>query len=319
MKIDMNIIKPVALKNGDKIGIAAPSMHIVDEKAVARGIKTLKELGFKIKIGPTVYSKYRNTTGIPVDRTKEIISFFNDPEIKAIICLIGGDTVAQLLRLIDYKIINKNPKIFSGMSDISHLHLAFLSKANIISLHGLDLTFGFGGLEDNPATKYNIDLFMKCCTQTEPLGTLPALTKWECWRAGNAQGRLVGGLLRAVINLYRTQYWPSCDKFILFWEAYNMQPHVIERELTILEADGCFDNVVGMIIGKLGNCEEREYKGLLPNIREIVLEITNHYNIPIIANADFGHDDTNMPMPEGILARMDAEKLLLELIEPMVL
>ena len=54
------------------------------------------------------------------------------------------------------------------------------------------------------------------------------------------------------------------------------------------------------------------------DIREIILEITKNYDFPIIANADFGHDITSMPMPEGILARMNAEELSFELIEPVV-
>ena len=69
---------------------------------------------------------------------------------------------------------------------------------------------------------------------------------------------------------------------------------------------------------KLVDCIEIDYKGLIPDIKEIVLEITKHHNFPIIANADFGHDQTNMPMPEGLLAQMDAENLSLEIIEPMV-
>ena len=194
----MSIARPTALRKGDKIGITAPSMHIIDEEAVLRGIETLEELGFRVEVGATVRSKYRNTTAVAEERAKEIMAFFGDPEIGAIICLIGGRTAPQLLRLLDYTKIRNNPKIFSGMSDICHLHLAFLSKANMTSLHGIDLTFGFGGNKDDPITKYNIDLFMKCCTQKEPLGKLPAYTQWECWRPGQAQGRLVGGYLKAV-------------------------------------------------------------------------------------------------------------------------
>jgi muramoyltetrapeptide carboxypeptidase len=88
--------------------------------------------------------------------------------------------------------------------------------------------------------------------------------------------------------------------------------------LFIGEPGGFFDNVTGMIVGKLVDCEEKEYAGLLPDLKETVLDITRNYNFPIIAGADFGHDITNMPMPEGLLARMDAADLSIELIESMV-
>jgi muramoyltetrapeptide carboxypeptidase len=315
----VSIAKPKALRRGDKIAITAPSMHIVDEEAVRRGVNTLQSLGFRVQMGSTVHSRYRNTTAPPEERAQEIMAFFSDPEVRAIVCLIGGDTASQLLRLLDYKTIGENPKVFTGMSDICHLHLALVSRANVVSLHGPDLTFGFGRGDDDAATSYNIELFMKCCTQTESLGVLPAYTQWECWRPGRAQGHLVGGFLGAVTGLYGTQYWPSFENVILFWEAAWMQPHVIERELTIAEADGFFDNVTGMVIGKLVDCDEQEYEGLLPGVREMILDITKRHGFPIIANADFGHDITNMPLPEGLLARMDAEDLSLELMVPMVL
>ncbi len=314
----MELVKPCALQTGDKIGIVAPSMHIIDEEAVANGIATLQNLGFRVEVGPTVYSKYRNTTAVPEDRAKEIMDFFTDPETKAIICLIGGDTASQILKLLDYETIRKNPKVFSGMSDIGRLNLALLSKANMVSIYGLDLTFGFGANKDNPATRYNIDLFIKCCTMAEPLGKIPAFTQWECWRPGKARGQLIGGYFGAVAGLYHTSYWPSLEEIILFWEAIETQPHEIERQFTIAEAEGIFDNVTGMIVGKLVNCEEKDYEGLLPDIREIILEITKDYGFPIIANTDFGHDITGMPMPEGIKAQIDAKELSIELIEPAV-
>ena len=128
----------------------------------------------------------------------------------------------------------------------------------------------------------------------------------------------MGGYLGAITHLYLTSFWPVFGETILFWETLETQPHEIERQFTIAEAEGFFNNVTGMVVGKLVNCEEIDYKGLLPDIREIILEITEEYGFPIIANADFGHDITSMPMPEGILAQMEAEVLSVELIEPTV-
>jgi muramoyltetrapeptide carboxypeptidase len=314
----MELIKPLALQTGDKIGIVAPSMHIIDEQAVANGIATLQQLGFRVEMGPTVHSKYRNTTAVAEDRAKEMMKFFTDPDTKAIICLIGGDTAVQLLKLLDYETIRNNPKLFSGMSDIGHLNLALLSRASLVTIYGPDLTFGFGPDRNNPATRYNIDLFLKCCTRPEPVGKMPAFTQWECWRPGKARGRLIGGYFGAISCLYRTSYWPPAEDNILFWEALQTQPHDIERQFTIAEAEGMFEKVTGMVVGKLVGCEEKDYEGMLPDIKEILLEITKEYGFPIIGNADFGHSGIFMPMPEGLLSEIDAEQLSIELVEPVV-
>ena len=66
----------------------------------------------------------------------------------------------------------------------------------------------------------------------------------------------------------------------------------IERQFTIAEAEGMFDTVTGMVVGKLVGCEEKDYEGLLPDVKELILEITKNYGFPIIGNADFGHDGT---------------------------
>jgi muramoyltetrapeptide carboxypeptidase len=149
----MELVKPLALQTGDKIGIVAPSMHIINEEAVANGIAMLQELGFSVEMGPNVHSRYRNTTAAPEDRAGEIMKYFTDPDTKAIICLIGGDTAAQLLKLLDYDKIRNNAKLFSGMSDIGHLNLAFLSKARMVSIYGPDLTFGFGADRNTLVTR----------------------------------------------------------------------------------------------------------------------------------------------------------------------
>jgi muramoyltetrapeptide carboxypeptidase LdcA involved in peptidoglycan recycling len=104
----------------------------------------------------------------------------------------------------------------------------------------------------------------------------------------------------------------------LYWEALETQPHEIERQFTILDADGIFEKVTGMVVGKLAGCEEKDYEDMLPDIKEILLEITKEYAFPIIGNADFGHEGTFMSMPEGISAEIDAESLSIELIEPIV-
>jgi len=292
-------------------------MHIIDEQAVAEGIATLQGLGFRVELGPTVRSKFRNSSAVAEDRAREMMKFFTDPDTKAIICLIGGDTAVQLLKLLDYETIRNNPKLFSGMSDIGHLSLALLSRASLVTIYGLDLTFGFG-YPNNPASRYHIDLFLKCCTQPEPVGNMPAFTQWECWRPGKARGRLIGGYLGAISLLYRTSYWPQAEDNILFWEALQTQPHEIERQFTVAESEGMFEKVTGMIVGKLVGCEEKDYEGMLPDIKEILLEITKEYGFPIIGNADFGHGGIFMPMPEGILAEINAEQLSIELVEPVV-
>ena len=55
-----------------------------------------------------------------------------------------------------------------------------------------------------------------------------------------------------------------------------------------------------------------------PKLRDMVLDMTKAYEFPILAEMDFGHQQPNMPLPEGLLVRMDAEQRMLEYLEAMV-
>ncbi|MCL2336339.1 MAG: LD-carboxypeptidase [Firmicutes bacterium] len=315
---DLALSKPLRLSPGDSIAITAPAMYVPDNEQLHRGIKTIEALGFKAVVGETVNSKYQNTTGTAEFRAREIERFFADPSIKAIVCLFGGDASFQLLKTIDYNLIKANPKIFSGMSDITHLHLAFVTQANLMSFHGIDLCWGFGVEDDQPAKKYNLDLFMQCCMNPEPLGLVPQFTPWETWRKGTATGSIIGGWFGAVSTMRNTIYYPNLSEYILFTEFIGAEPHNVQRDLQVMEANGFFEQVKGILIGQIIDCEEQYYPGEVPEIKEMILAATAEYNIPVIGNVDFGHGATNIPMPEGIKVEMDATNASLKILEPFV-
>jgi len=315
----MELIKPSAINFGDTIGIVAPSMFIFDETSYQRGVECIKNIGFKVKEGNSLHLKTGYTAGSDQQRADDLMMMFCDPSIKAIISLVGGSSTNRILDLLDYATIETHPKIFSGLSDITNLHLALLSCSNIVTLHHLDVIFGFGGEQDHPAIKYGIELFKRVTMSTTPLGKIPAYGNWRVWREGRAEGRLVGGWLPALGYLAGSKYWPKFNDSLLFWEAADLQIHTIDKILTNLRLSGVFDSVKGMLIGKTPGCEEKEYADFAPSLRELVIEITAPYGFPILTDLDFGHVEENMPLPEGILARMETQKPSLTLLESAVI
>ncbi len=313
------LLKPDRLRSGDGLGIVAPALPIYDERTYARGVGILQEMGFRVEAGPNVRVRPENERPPAEDRAAEIMTMFRRPDIKAIVCLAGGGGSADLLGLLDYETIRKHPTLFVGQSDITHLHMAILSQAGIITLHGMELMAGFGADVGHPAFAYNVELFRRCCMSAEALGTLPQRTPWECWRSGTAQGRLVGGFSAFVAEHAMRQYWPSFDQIILFLEAVALNAGQISERFRALEEQRFFRNVAGMVVGKLvGPPTEKEAEALKADTRDQLLEITDPYGFPIIGNTDFGHDGSFMPLPEGLLASLDAEALELKLLEAMV-
>lgn len=311
----MKLIKPKTLSKGDTIGIVAPSFFIEKETEFKLGIKHLEEMGYKIKYGKYVFTKYRNTTATPKERAEDIMSMFVDNDIDGIIASDGGCTSIELLDKLNYDLISKNPKIFSGFSDIAHLNLAILAKSNLSTLYGLDIINGFGSNAKEKVYSYNTQFFNKICSTGKNVGLLPNFGVWENWRSGKAEGHLVGGWIDAITNLVQTPFLPDFDNIILFWESVDLQPHNLNMMLNSLKMSNFSRKIRGMVIGNFTNCDEKEYWDCTPTIKDIVLEATEAARIPILANVDFGHARQRLSIPEGVIASIDSERCLFEIKE----
>jgi len=307
----MKILKPQKLNEGDTIGIIAPSHPIAPfQKEYRLGVRNLKKLGFNVKEGKTVRLQHGYMAGSDVQRAEDINNMFADKEVKAVVCAMGGSVAIRTLRHLDYNLIRANPKVFSGMSDITTFHLAFLAKTGLTGLHQSDVIFGFGVDMKSKEGKYEMDLFLKITKNAKPLGLLPALTRWEVWREGSTEGRLFGGNLPTLESLLATPYFPRLDEdIIFFWECMAMH-HLeeIDQMLVHLRETGLFDKTKGMLIGKIRGEEANTIKDMTREVRKVVLEITEEFDFPIIASMDFGHYTPNLPLPMWLKSSLNTEE-----------
>jgi muramoyltetrapeptide carboxypeptidase len=126
----LKLLKPPRLEVGDTIGVIAPSHPVQPvQEMYDRGIRNLKGFGFSVKEGKTVKLRYKGyMAGTDVERAGDINAMFADEEVKAIVCALGGSAAIRCLRHLDFDLIRRNPKIFSGMSNITTFHVAFLAK-----------------------------------------------------------------------------------------------------------------------------------------------------------------------------------------------
>lgn len=306
--VKMKLLKPPKLNVGDTIGIVAPSHPVSQfQRGYRQGVKNLKRLGFNVKEGKTVKLQRGYMAGTDLQRAKDINSMFADKEVKAIICALGGFVAIRTLRHLDFDLINANPKVFSGMSDITTFHMAFLAKTGLTSLHQTDVVFGFGADIKTKEAIYEMDLFLKITQNSKPLGLLPALTQWEVWREGIAEGRLFGGNLPTLESLLATPYFPKLDEdIIFFWEATARHPlEEIDQMLVHFREIGLFDRTKGMLIGKIRGEEANIIKDMTSEVKEVVLDVTEEFDFPTIAGMDFGHFTPNLPLPMWLKASLN--------------
>jgi len=337
----MNLIKPQKLKKGDTIAIISPSggLAAISPHRLDKAIKFLKSEGYKVKEFPCT-RKINGWESAPAkERAKDIMDAFIDPEINAIICSIGGNTVNKTLKYLDFEKIKENPKIFVGYSDISVLHYALNKKCGIITFYGPCAMTQFG--EYPKPLEYTLKYFNKALIEGK-IGEVNASEKWtdevldwsqkkdlerarklnenkgfEWLREGKAEGEIIGGCLPSICNLLGTEYWPDHNNKILFIEIPEAQQFdkgeplaEVDALLCNLEIAGIFKQIKGLIVGRPFRYDNEEKE----KFKEIILDNTKGYNFPILYGTDIGHTDPQMTIPLGTKIKLDSKQNLFEFI-----
>lgn len=300
---------PNKLKTGDTIGIVSPSQAILPEKRIEleNGIKALENLGFKTVLGKNALNIKDYSAGTPEEKANDINSMFADNEIKAIICSSGGNTANSCLPLLDWKTMEKNPKIFLGISDITVLLNAINTKTGLITFHGHNVC-GFGRTQK----EYDKKEFSERLAQGKT-GAINKNSEWKTIREGIGKGKLLGGNLNCLLKLAGTEFFPDFSNSILFIEAYKITPAECDFMLHQLKQLRVFEKINGAIIGYVYGLQAAEEK--LKQMEEILLETTKEYDFPILKCNDFGHNCSNTILPVGVKTIINAGKKELEITE----
>jgi muramoyltetrapeptide carboxypeptidase LdcA involved in peptidoglycan recycling len=171
-------VVPQALRPRDTIAFVSPSgrLNRIFPNRIYRARDALEKLGYRVKI----FFDERPTKTFHeavLLRCSEIHSAFADPEVRVIICTIGGLSANELLPHLDYRLIKANPKIFCGYSDITLLHHAFFTQAGLQTFYGPAAMTQFGEFP-RPLEFTLIHFFKVLQTVGKPIGALPRSIEW---------------------------------------------------------------------------------------------------------------------------------------------
>jgi muramoyltetrapeptide carboxypeptidase len=312
-------IKPERLDPGDAIGIVSPASPPADPTIVDRGAGALEGLGFKVILAPNVRNRRGFLAGSDRERAADLMGMFADPRIKAMLCVRGGYGCARILPLLDYRFIRANPKILIGYSDITSLHCALLSQANLVTFHGPTLNAGF--IKPNPAPFAWRSLVRTLMQPAVPGSICDGYNRKtiSVVRRGSASGRLVGGNLSLICTTVGTPYQPSFKKKILFLEDIDEAPYRFDRMLTHLLNAGVLQQVAGIAVGLNNNCVDAKAKGSTEyrqTVDDVLKERLSPLKVPIVTGLPFGHAPLNATLPVGVRAKLDGVKGDLVITEP---
>lgn len=326
----MQIIKPKKLQKGDHVAIVSPSNAVSRELKgqFNNGVKFLESLGLKVKIGKNALGRYYYSSGTVEERLSDIHEAFADKSVKAVIMSIGGNTASALLDGLDFELIRKNPKIFSGISDGTTLLDPVYSKTGLMTYHGPDLIFGFG-LPMSRTIKENLfkTWFEGNVGELHPNPDWKGLDElnrnieykgWNCVRKGKARGRLIGGNTTCLINLDNTDFKPDYKNSILFLESFLPKAKELDRVFTHFRQTKVFNEINGLILGHFYG-SHMEDKKQDREVKDIMLEVTKNYSFPILEVGEIGHNVENYIMPIGCEVTIDAERKYFSIDEKTVI
>ena len=304
---------PSKLKKGDTIGVIAPSNYIEkdDLEYINASIALMEASGFKVKFGKYVFEDTLGYGTSPEKRAADINWAFTDDEVKAIMCVKGGEDSNTALDYIDYKMIKNHPKIICGFSDNTSILNAIHEKTGLVTYHGPTFK-SLTSWETGYAYKQFIKTFAE---NTESLIMGEPEDEYTTIQAGQATGELVGGNLSLFTKLVCGKYAVNLQDKILFLEelGFEAAPEMVNSNIYYLKQNGIFDRIAGLWIGNYEHPSKISLEKIVMNA------IGDEYKFPIIKSDNFGHIDKKIIIPIGTKAEINTnEKIKIKLVEKCV-
>lgn len=329
---------PKALKPGDRIAVTAPSsgvephLHVLLHQAK----RNVQAKGFEVVEGETIWTENKASSASKEIRAKEFMNFLEDESIRAIIPPWGGQFLMEILPLIDWERMKSfTPTWVMGYSDISTFLFCSTLQTGIATAHGpnycemsaekwdpvtekwLDV---LGTAEGGTVIQTSSDRYQ---SSWEKVYANPGTgfyfdreTKWNV--AGKisgdklvVSGRLIGGCLQTLVNLTGTPYAPV-EAFAkqyapegLLWYLESTESHAgyIYRFLWNLKESGWFRHTNGVVLGRMDRYRPiKDFEWL-----DAVEAVFGEMDIPVITDADVGHQPPQMTWVNGAWARVTVE------------
>ncbi|WP_342507424.1 LD-carboxypeptidase [Sporosarcina sp. FSL K6-2383] len=294
-------IRPQRLQQGDTIGIIAPAGPPNQER-LNRSLAFLESLGLQWRFGNSVKNVNGYLAGTDDERLNDLHDMFADPAIKGIFCARGGYGSARFADKIDYQLMQENPKIFWGFSDITFLHTAMGLYSNLVTFHGPMLA-------TNVAKESFHELSAKMFQQLfEPmeLHYTEAIAPLEIVSGGVAQGELVGGNLSLLASGIGTKFEVDTKGKLVLLEDVGVEPYGVDRLLNQLRMAGKLEDAAGFVVGDFADAMPKDQDESL-TLDEVIDHYLRDLGKPVVKGFKIGHCEPHFAIPLGVEAKLDGD------------
>lgn len=299
------LTRPRRLRPGDTVAVVAPSGPVPEDQLSA-GIEILRTWGLTVQLGEHVLDRhlaFDYLAGTDADRAADLQRAWCDPAVAAVFCARGGYGAQRIADLLDWDAMaGADPKPLIGYSDITALHESFATRLGVATVHG-PMPGARTFLEDEPTAEHlRATLF-----SPESMLTLTG-PKAHTLVPGTATGVTVGGCLALLASQIGTPTGRrDVSGGILLLEDVDEKIYRLDGFLTHLLRAGWLDGVAGIVLGSWQDCEP---------VGDLIRDRLEPLGVPMVGELGFGHGPTNLTMPLGVAATLDADLATVTLHEP---
>ena len=278
------------------IGLFCPS-HAAEMERYAPIISAAERLGFTVKLGDNFTKNTYGYAASAEERAADLNALVADASVQMIL-FGGGRSAAEILPLIDYDGICRNPKLFSSYSDGTSILNAIYAKTGLITYYG----WGTGEFLD--LRHYDYMQFCSHFVEGYDAKQFVSDSKWVTLRGGRCEGTLIGGYT-SVFGLMLANPYFNYDinkKYLLFLEDHEKfsDAGAVGTYLAFIGQSELMHNVTGLIFG--------HYSAHVPeDLLHCLERFGAKHNIPVIYTDDFGHGTRHAILPIGASAKLDAD------------
>lgn len=269
------------------------------DEELRQAVDNCHAFGWEAIPGAHVLARRGYFAGGDADRLADFSAALEDDAIDGMWCVRGGYGSMRILEQLDFRALRRRPKAIIGYSDITALHAAIGSRADLVTYHG-------------PTARATLSSFSReaLLRAVGPESGAPASFRAPGARTvipGRVTGPLVGGNLTVLAALCGTPFAPHIDGAILFLEDVNEAVYRIDRMLTQLRLAGLLDRCAGLVFGAFVRATEGEDGGGGRTLDEVLDECAHTLRIPCIAGAPIGHVADQWTLPVGAVIEFDAD------------
>ncbi len=295
-KEETGIQIPPYLKKGDKIGLISTARKISRDE-LQQGIELIESWGLEIVLGKHLFNSHHQFSGKDDERTKDLQTMLDNPDVKAILCVRGGYGTVRIIDEIDFSQFQKKPKWLAGFSDITVLH-SHIHKLNIATLHStMPISFSSNTTEAVKSLKDSLlGMHSNVKIDHHPLN-----------RFGKAKGQIVGGNLSILYSLIGSPSDLDTDEKILFLEDLDEYLYHMDRMMMSLKRNGKLSNLKGLIVGGLTQMNDNAVP-FGKDAESIIIDAISEYNYPVCFGFPAGHIKDNRALKMGVIAELKVDK-----------